>query len=123
MSKIPQEIVNAAIRFMRTVQEYSNISDEQVEQMFDAFDPALKHQILMSFLRFSRTLRVETTASRKKIEAIKEVRAVTGWGLKEAKDLVEAAEQESGVVLPAEFNYDTVLKLSKGLENTGYKVY
>jgi len=32
-----------------------------------------------------------TAAGDKKIEVIKEVRAITGLGLKEAKDLVEAA--------------------------------
>ncbi len=34
---------------------------------------------------------VLTAAGEKKIEVIKEVRAITGLGLKEAKDLVEAA--------------------------------
>ena len=33
-------------------------------------------------------------AGDKKINVIKEVRAITGWGLKEAKDLVEAAPKE-----------------------------
>ena len=35
-----------------------------------------------------------TAAGDKKINVIKEVRAITGLGLKEAKDLVEAAPKE-----------------------------
>ncbi len=35
-----------------------------------------------------------TSAGEKKINVIKEVRAITGLGLKEAKDLVEAAPKE-----------------------------
>ena len=37
---------------------------------------------------------VLTSAGDKKIEVIKEVRAITGLGLKEAKDLVECAPQK-----------------------------
>src|SRR5882672_3160257 len=37
---------------------------------------------------------VLTSAGDKKINVIKEVRAITGLGLKEAKDLVEAAPKE-----------------------------
>jgi large subunit ribosomal protein L7/L12 len=54
----------------------------------------------------------------KKIEVIKEVRAITGLGLKEAKDLVEAAPKavKEGV------NKDEAAKLKKQLEAVGAKV-
>ena len=62
---------------------------------------------------------VELTATGdKKIEVIKEVRAITGLGLKEAKDLVEAAPKmvKEGV------NKDEAEKLKKQLEAVGAKV-
>jgi len=53
-----------------------------------------------------------------KINAIKEVRAITGLGLKEAKDLVEAAPKavKTGV------NKEEADKLKKILEEAGCKV-
>lgn len=57
-------------------------------------------------------------AGDKKIEVIKEVRAITGLGLKEAKDLVEAGGKEvkSGV------NKEEADKVKKQLEAAGAKV-
>ena len=54
----------------------------------------------------------------KKIEVIKEVRAVTGLGLKEAKDLVEGAPMavKEGV------NKDEAAKIKATLEKVGAKV-
>jgi len=59
-----------------------------------------------------------TSAGDKKIEVIKEVRAITGLGLKEAKDLVEAAPKmvKEGV------GKDEAEKLKKQLEAVGAKV-
>jgi large subunit ribosomal protein L7/L12 len=54
----------------------------------------------------------------KKIEVIKEVRAITGLGLKEAKDLVEAAPKpiKEGV------SKDEADKIKEQLEKAGAKV-
>ena len=61
---------------------------------------------------------VLTAAGEKKIEVIKEVRAITGLGLKEAKDLVEGAPKsvKEGV------NKDEAEKLKAQLEKAGAKV-
>ncbi len=61
---------------------------------------------------------VLTAAGDKKIEVIKEVRAVTGLGLKEAKDLVEGAPKpvKEGV------NKDEAAKIKATLEKVGAKV-
>ena len=58
------------------------------------------------------------TTGDKKINVIKEVRAITGLGLKEAKDLVEAAPKEikSGV------NKKDAEEVKKKLEAAGAKV-
>ena len=58
------------------------------------------------------------TAGDKKIQVIKEVRAVTGLGLKEAKDLVEGAPKtvKEGVAK------DEAAKIKATLEKVGAKV-
>lgn len=124
MAEIANEIVWAAIEFSRVVSKYSNVTEEQIEQMFDAFDPALKRKILMIVLNPIGVIRaIEDAGYRNKIQAIKEVRAATGWGLKEAKDFVESAEMDNGVQIPSTFGYEVVEKLARSLQGTGYKVY
>jgi len=61
---------------------------------------------------------VLVAAGEKKIEVIKEVRALTGLGLKEAKDLVEGAPKpvKEGV------NKDEAAKIKATLEKVGAKV-
>jgi large subunit ribosomal protein L7/L12 len=62
---------------------------------------------------------VELTAiGDKKIEVIKEVRGITGLGLKEAKDLVEAAPK----MVKEAVSKDEAEKLKKLLEAAGAKV-
>jgi len=61
---------------------------------------------------------VLTDAGANKINVIKEVRAITGLGLKEAKDLVEAAPKEvKAGIAKAEAD-----ELKKKLESAGAKV-
>jgi large subunit ribosomal protein L7/L12 len=57
-------------------------------------------------------------AGEKKIEVIKEVRALTGLGLKEAKDLVEAAPK----AVTEGVNKDEAEKVKAQLEKAGAKV-
>jgi large subunit ribosomal protein L7/L12 len=54
----------------------------------------------------------------KKINVIKEVRAITGLGLKEAKDLVEAG----GKTVKEGVNKDEAAKIKKQLEDQGATV-
>ncbi|WP_181701973.1 50S ribosomal protein L7/L12 [Chthonobacter albigriseus] len=57
-------------------------------------------------------------AGDKKINVIKEVRAITGLGLKEAKDLVEAAPKP----VKEAVSKDEAAKIKKQLEEAGAKV-
>jgi len=59
-----------------------------------------------------------TNAGEKKINVIKEVRAVTGLGLKEAKDLVEAAPK----AVKEAVSKDEAAKIKKLLEEAGATV-
>ncbi|MBF0441712.1 MAG: 50S ribosomal protein L7/L12 [Oligoflexales bacterium] len=54
----------------------------------------------------------------KKINVIKEIRAITGLGLKEAKDLVEGAPKE----VKAGVNKEEAQKMKETLEKAGAKV-
>ncbi len=57
-------------------------------------------------------------AGEKKINVIKEVRAITGLGLKEAKDLVEGAPK----VVKEAATKEEAAELKKKLEDAGAKV-
>src|ERR1700740_1399222 len=61
---------------------------------------------------------VLTDAGDKKINVIKEVRAITGLGLKEAKDLVEGAPKE----VKADVSKDEAHTIKKQLEDAGATV-
>jgi large subunit ribosomal protein L7/L12 len=61
---------------------------------------------------------VLAAAGEKKIEVIKEVRAITGLGLKEAKDLVEGAPK----AVKEAVNKDEAAKIKAQLEKAGAKV-
>jgi large subunit ribosomal protein L7/L12 len=61
---------------------------------------------------------VLASAGDKKIEVIKEVRGITGLGLKEAKDLVEAAPKP----LKEGVGKDEANKIKEALEKVGAKV-
>jgi large subunit ribosomal protein L7/L12 len=59
-----------------------------------------------------------TAIGEKKIEVIKEVRAITGLGLKEAKDLVEGAPK----AVKEAVSKDEANKIKEQLEKAGAKV-
>ena len=61
---------------------------------------------------------VMTSFGEKKINVIKEVRAITGLGLKEAKDLVEGAPKEVKEGIPK----DEAAKIKEKLEGAGATV-
>ena len=61
---------------------------------------------------------VLTDAGAQKINVIKEIRAITGLGLKEAKDLVEGAPKEVKANIPK----DEAQKIKEVLEKAGAKV-
>jgi large subunit ribosomal protein L7/L12 len=61
---------------------------------------------------------VLVNAGENKINVIKEVRAITGLGLKEAKDLVEAAPK----TVKSDVSKDEAAEMKKKLEAAGAKV-
>ena len=61
---------------------------------------------------------VLVSGGEKKINVIKEIRTITGLGLKEAKDLVEAG----GKTVKEGVSKDDAMKMKKQLEDQGAKV-
>ena len=72
----------------------------------------------------SGPMRIKRGAAKQylKINAIKEIRAVTGFGLKEAKDVTDTADSGETAVIQGNFTIDQRQKLAAGLAGTGYEV-
>jgi hypothetical protein len=125
--KFSQNLIWRAIDFARVAREELGdaLGDEHIERMFDAFDPGLRRQIFMEMLMGHNggVMRVKLVDhdNRKKIEAIKAIRSVTRFGLKEAKDVTEAADQHIGVI-EGTWSTDQYNELKRELANTGYEL-
>ena len=126
--KFSSELIYSAVNFVQVAnRELGDIADEKIEAMFDAFDPALRRQILMHMIKGDITgpIRIRFDSSTKlpqKIQAIKAVRWISGMGLKEAKDFVEEAEAGKVAVINGNFDAKQRRQFSAELANTGYEV-
>lgn len=125
--KYSRKLIHCVAELLRTANEEleDGIGEEQVYAMLDAFDPALKHQLLMEILmgNIGGPMRVQSAQkyNKRKIEAIKEIRAATGFGLKEAKEVIDIADQGVAEIL-GDWDYDTHVRLGSALQGTGYEL-
>jgi hypothetical protein len=125
--KFSNNLIWRAIDFARAAREELGdaLGDEHIERMFDAFDPSLRRQIFMEMLMGHSggvmRLKLVDPNNRKKIEAIKAIRSVTYFGLKEAKDVVEAADQHIGII-DGNWSTNQYNELKRELDNTGYEL-
>lgn len=125
--KFSQQFIWRAIDFVRAAKEElgEELGEERIERMFDEFDPSLRRQIFMEMLtgHTGGVMRVKLvdTNSRNKISAIKAVRSVTRFGLKEAKDVIDVADTGVGVI-EGNWNSEDYNQLSRELANTGYQL-
>jgi len=128
--KYSRKLIYNAVEFLRAANEEleDGVGEEQVYAMLDAFDPVLKRQLLMEMLMGNiggamrvRAVQQGDTAQRKKIEAIKVIRAATGFGLKETKDVVDAADYGVGEIA-GDWDGDTHYHLGRSLQGTGYEL-
>ncbi len=126
--KFSSELIYSAVNFVQIAnKELGNIADEKIEAMFDAFDPALRKQILMHMIKGDITgpisIRFDHSAKMpNKIQAIKAVRWISGMGLKEAKEFVEEAEAGKVATIVGNFDVKQRRQFSLELANTGYEV-
>jgi hypothetical protein len=125
--KYSRKLMYNAAEFLRTANEEleDGLGEQQVYAMLDAFDPALKRQLLMEMLmgHIGGALRVRAFRSegKQKITAIKEIRGATGLGLKQAKEVVDTAD--TGIAeIEGDWDRDTYNTLARGLRETGYEL-
>ena len=125
--KFSQQLIWKAQEFARAAKEElgEELGDERVCAMFDAFDPSLQRQMFMELLMGhsggTMRIRLVDNNTRNKISAINAVRSVTRFGLKEAKDVVDAADNHIGVI-DGNWNTEDYNQLKRELINTGYEL-
>lgn len=97
-------------------------SEDAVIELLDTIDPSIRRYMLLDNLKgVGDHITADHTSGivRQKINAIKEVRAATGYGLKEAKDLIDAADDGRVLKLP-EMDWERKSRLQTALRGTGY---
>ncbi len=124
---IPEDVVSAAITFAqdvaREMTEESDEADKLIERVLSAVHPQFPARVTVEILKGETGRHVVIDPlidQRKMINAIKEIRNATGWGLKESKDFIEAAEHERQK-LPS-ITREKRHRLREGLRDTGYKL-
>lgn len=125
--KFSEKLIWKAQEFARAAKEElgEELGEERVCAMFDAFDPSLQRQMFMEMLMGHNggTMRIRATRSdgKNKIAAIKAVRFVTRYGLKEAKDVIDTADQHISIV-DGNWSTDEYNALKRELVGTGYEL-
>lgn len=125
--KFSEDLIYAAIEFSRRCREEigEELGTEKVTAMFDAFDPELKGQVFMTLLAGTiGTVRIERGSGYevKKINAIKGIRGITGWGLKESKDFIDSIDPGKQQLLNGCFKMEEIRALREQLHDSGYFV-
>jgi len=103
------------------------------EQFLDSLDSSIRRYLILDMIAGSgdRMVRDRYATYTNKINAIKAVRARTGWGLKEAKEFVELASGErteaiidniqyGSATLPSWLSVENRNLLASELNGTGY---
>jgi hypothetical protein len=130
MPKFSENVIHLAINFIRSVEaEMGSLGQDKVFAILDAFDPDLRNDILMTLFIEDDNLPINVyvrknpmfTGQYQKINAIKEIRAASGYGLKQAKDVTDAADL-SQIALVEVVGYEKKRSLISGLAGTGYEV-
>lgn len=104
-------------------------TEAETDQFLDAVSPSLRRRLLIEQMTgYGSKIAFDPSMihiDRKKINAIKEVRTVTGWGLRETKDFVETAEGRTDAFhtqLPDDMSTELRWQLAQNLRGTGYQL-
>lgn len=125
--KFSNAIFTAALNFIRLAREEAgDMGAARVYAMMDAFDPDLRDEIMLRLIINDTTgpirIVMQHEGIKQKITAIKEVRSMTRFGLKEAKDVVDLADEGRNAIIEGDWTAEQRDALSKGLRGTGYAV-
>jgi ribosomal protein L7/L12 len=125
--KFSNAIFNAALNFIRLArEEEGDMGAARVYAMMDAFDPDLRDEIMLRLIINDTTgpirIVMQHEGIKQKINAIKEVRSMTRFGLKEAKDVLDLADEGRQAIIEGDWTAEQRDALSKSLRGTGYAV-
>ena len=125
--KFSNAIFNAALNFIRLArEEEGDMGAARVYAMMDAFDPDLRDEIMLRLIINDTTgpirIVMQHEGIKQKITAIKEVRTMTRFGLKEAKDVLDLADEGRNAIIEGDWTAEQRDALSKSLRGTGYAV-
>ena len=125
--KFSNAIFNAALNFIRLArEEEGDMGAARVYAMMDAFDPDLRDEIMLRLIINDTTgpirIVMQHEGIKQKINAIKEVRTMTRFGLKEAKDVLDLADEGRNAIIEGDWTAEQRDALSKSLRGTGYAV-
>lgn len=125
--KFSNTIFTAALNFIRLArEEEGDMGAARVYAMMDAFDPDLRDEIMLRLIINDTTgpirIVLQHEGIKQKITAIKEVRSMTRFGLKEAKDVLDLADEGRNAIIEGDWTAEQRDALSKGLRGTGYAV-
>ena len=125
--KFSNTIFTAALNFIRLArEEEGDMGAARVYAMMDAFDPDLRDEIMLRLIINDTTgpirIVLQHEGIRQKITAIKEVRSMTRFGLKEAKDVLDLADEGRNAIIEGDWTAEQRDALSKSLRGTGYAV-
>ena len=125
--KFSNAIFTAALNFIRLArEEEGDMGAARVYAMMDAFDPDLRDEIMLRLIINDTTgpirIVMQHEGIKQKITAIKEVRSMTRFGLKEAKDVFDLADEGRTAIIEGDWTAEQRDALSKSLRGTGYAV-
>jgi ribosomal protein L7/L12 len=125
--KFSNAIFNAALNFIRLArEEEGDMGAARVYAMMDAFDPDLRDEIMLRLIINDTTgpirIVMQHEGIKQKINAIKEVRSMTRFGLRETKDILDLADEGRNAIIEGDWTAEQRDALSKSLRGTGYAV-
>ena len=124
--KYSDKLIYAVTVFMRAIEAETGDLEDNAENMLDAFDPSLRRQLLVAMIKGdiagSMTICVMNGHPQLKINAIKAVRSVTGYGLKEAKDVIDDCERRGVTTISGDWDLAQRDRLRNSFQGTGYEL-
>ena len=125
--RFSDQLTTLALDFIRAAREEAgDFGAERVYAMMDAFDPELRDELMFRLItgEMSGNIRIRRDNSKdaRIIEAIKSIRVMSGFGLKESKDVTDAACAGGDGVITGNWTVEQRNSLAKNLIGTGFIV-
>jgi hypothetical protein len=125
--RFSDQLTTLALEFIRTAREEAgDLGADRVYAMMDAFDPELRDELMFRLItgEMSGNIRIRRDNSKdvRIIEAVKSIRFMSGFGLKESKDVTDAACAGGDGVIKGNWSLEQRNSLAKDLLGTGFTV-